>query len=851
MRNQGYCLSKLKNGLKNLRKSEEAVYLYNSSSLASPLLKSLDSVFSSPETRARRREFAQFLQLSVTDDPLSYYKKVHGQILALGFESDTYLGNILMNVYSKADDIGSVRKLFGRMPDRNLVTWSTMISACTQHEFYEEALVAFSAFSRMRKYNPNEYILSSVIRACSRLDGSERSLGFQMHGFVVKRGFDRDLYVGTSLIDFYLMEDDIDSAMLVFDALPEKSTVTWTTLISGCAKRGRSEVSLQLFYQVRESNIVPDGFILSTGLSACSMLKFVEGGKQIHAYVIRHRHEMDVSLMNVIIDLYVKCAKVTAARKLFDGMVTKNIISWTTMLSGYMQNSLHEKAKELFSQMSLFGLKPDMFACSSILTSCASIRDLQYGRKVHVYTIKSNLETDSYVRNSLIDMYAKCDSLIDARKVFNLATDRHVVFFNAMIEGYSRHGELSEVLNIFRDMRFRSVQPMPLTFVSLLGASASLSNLELNEQLHGLMFKYGVCFDIFVGSALIDAYSKCSCIKDSRLVFEEMKEKDIVVWNAMFTGYFQQSENEEAFKLYAELQLSGEKPDEFTFAALFTAASNLASLRLGQELHCQLIKTGLESNLTNAVVDMYSKCGSPEEAYKAFTSAASRDAVCWNSVISSYANHGEGRKALQVLERMMNEGIEPNYITFVEILSACSHAGLVEDGLKHFESMLRLGIDPGTEHYACIVSLLGRAGRLNEAKEFIEAMPTRPAATIWRSLLSVCVTVGNIELAEHAAEMAISSDPTDSGSFIQLSNMYASKGKWADVKKIRERMKSEGVVKEPGRSWIEINNETHAFLSRDKSHSKADQIYRVLDDLFVQIKGASYLLEAALIPLDG
>jgi len=736
------------------------------------------------------------------------------------------------------------RKVFEKMPERNLVSWSTMVSACNHHGIYEESLVVFLEFWRTRKDSPNEYILSSFIQACSGLDGRGRWMVFQLQSFLVKSGFDRDVYVGTLLIDFYLKDGNIDYARLVFDALPEKSTVTWTTMISGCVKMGRSYVSLQLFYQLMEDNVVPDGYILSTVLSACSILPFLEGGKQIHAHILRYGLEMDASLMNVLIDSYVKCGRVIAAHKLFNGMPNKNIISWTTLLSGYKQNALHKEAMELFTSMSKFGLKPDMYACSSILTSCASLHALGFGTQVHAYTIKANLGNDSYVTNSLIDMYAKCDCLTDARKVFDIFAAADVVLFNAMIEGYSRLGtqwELHEALNIFRDMRFRLIRPSLLTFVSLLRASASLTSLGLSKQIHGLMFKYGLNLDIFAGSALIDVYSNCYCLKDSRLVFDEMKVKDLVIWNSMFAGYVQQSENEEALNLFLELQLSRERPDEFTFANMVTAAGNLASVQLGQEFHCQLLKRGLECNpyITNALLDMYAKCGSPEDAHKAFDSAASRDVVCWNSVISSYANHGEGKKALQMLEKMMSEGIEPNYITFVGVLSACSHAGLVEDGLKQFELMLRFGIEPETEHYVCMVSLLGRAGRLNKARELIEKMPTKPAAIVWRSLLSGCAKAGNVELAEHAAEMAILSDPKDSGSFTMLSNIYASKGMWTEAKKVRERMKVEGVVKEPGRSWIGINKEVHIFLSKDKSHCKANQIYEVLDDLLVQIRGVS------------
>jgi pentatricopeptide repeat protein len=199
---------------------------------------------------------------------------------------------------------------------------------------------------------------------------------------------------------------------------------------------------------------------------------------------------------------------------------------------------------------------------------------------------------------------------------------------------------------------------------------------------------------------------------------------------------------------------------------------------------------------------------------------------------------------------MIKEGIKPNYVTFVGVLSACSHAGRVENGLHHFESMVHFGIKPGTDHYACIVSLLGRAGKLSEAREFIEKMPIEPAAVVWRSLLSACRVAGNVDLGRYAAEMAISIDPIDSGSYILLSNIFASKGMWVDVKRLRERMEFNGVLKEPGSSWIELNKDVHAFIARDRVHAEADLIYSVLDNLILQIKGVGYVPDTTVLLMD-
>ncbi|KAG5058359.1 hypothetical protein JHK86_013355 [Glycine max] len=808
----------------------------------------------SPILKQRKigRELANLLQKPRPNIPTThYYKKIHAHVVVLGFhQHDVFLVNTLLHAYSKMNLLSDAQKLFDVMSHRNLVTWSSMVSMYTQHGYNVEALVLFCRFMRSCSEESNEYILASVVRACTQLGSLSHAL--QVHAFVVKGGFVQDAYVGTSLINFYTKHGYVDEARFIFDGLEVKTTVTWTTIIAGYAKLGRSEVSLKLLDQMRGGDVYPDRYVISSVLSACSMLEFLEGGRQIHGYILRRGFDMDVSVVNGIIDFYLKCHKVKKGRTLFNQLEDKDVVSWTTMIAGCMQNSFHGDAMDLFVEMVRMGWKPDAFGFTSVLNSCGSLQALEKGRQVHAYAVKVNIDDDDFVKNGLIDMYAKCDSLTNARKVFDLVAAINVVSYNAMIEGYSRQDKLVEALDLFREMRLSLSPPTLLTFVSLLGLSASLFLLELSIQIHCLIIKYGASLDNFAGSALIDVYSKCSCVGDARLVFEEIYDKDIVVWNAMFSGYGQQLENEESLKLYKHLQRSRLKPNEFTFAAVFAAASNIASLRHGQQFHNQVIKMGLDDDpfVTNSLLDMYAKCGSIKEAHKAFSSTNQRDIACWNSMISTYAQHGDAAKALEVFKHMIMEGAKPNYVTFVGVLSACSHAGLLDLGLHHFESMSKFGIEPGIDHYACMVSLLGRAGKIYEAKEFIEKMPIKPAAVVWRSLLSACRVSGHIELGTHAAEMAISCDPADSGSYILLSNIFASKGMWANVRRVREKMDMSRVVKEPGWSWIEVNNEVHRFIARGTAHRDSILISLVLDNLILQIKGFGYVPNTATFFLD-
>ncbi|KAL6839270.1 hypothetical protein ACP4OV_030942 [Aristida adscensionis] len=347
--------------------------------------------------------------------------------------------------------------------------------------------------------------------------------------------------------------------------------------------------------------------------------------------------------------------------------------------------------------------------------------------------------------------------------------------------------------------------------------SASQSAIKLSKQIHGLIIKSGTSLDLYVGSALIDVYSKCSLVDDAKSVFSMTRNRDMAIWNAMIFGHAQNDQGEEAVKLFNQLRVSGIIPNEFAFVALVAVASNIASIFHGQQFHGQVIKAGADTNphVSNALIDMYAKCGFIKESSLFFESACGKDVICWNSMISTYAQHGHGEEALQVFQQMREAGIEPNYVTFVGVLSACAHAGLVDEGLQHFNSMkANYGVEPGTEHYASVVNLFGRSGKLYAAKDFIERMPTKPEAAVWRSLLSACHLYGNVEIGRYAAEMALLVDPSNSGPYVLLSNIYASKGLWADVQNLRLGMDYTGTVKEPGYSWIEVMKEIHTFIAR-------------------------------------
>jgi pentatricopeptide repeat protein len=345
-------------------------------------------------------------------------------------------------------------------------------------------------------------------------------------------------------------------------------------------------------------------------------------------------------------------------------------------------------------------------------------------------------------------------------------------------------------------------------------------------------------------------YGECGSIEDAHSVFDKISERDVISWTAVTAGHAHNGDGKGALKLFREMQQTGLKPNQFTFTSVLSAISHLTTLDQGKELHAHITKTGFELDVSigNALITMYAKCGNINYACQVFCRMPQYDTVSWNAMIGGYAQHGCGKEALQLFEQMQLASTKPNHITFVGVLSACSHVGLVNEGYFYFDSIKRdHSILPIMEHYACMVDLLGLAGCLDEAQRFINTMPCEPNACMWRSLLAACRIHGNEKLGIHAAERLLQLEPQDDAAYVLLSNIYAAAGRWDDVASVRNLMKELRVEKEPGFSWITVRNKVHAFFSQDRLHPQMEKIYAKLDELSEQMKDAGYVPDTSYV----
>ncbi|KAJ7534721.1 hypothetical protein O6H91_12G000400 [Diphasiastrum complanatum] len=531
-------------------------------------------------------------------------------------------------------------------------------------------------------------------------------------------------------------------------------------------------------------------------------------------------------------------------------MKERDVVSWNVMIAGYAQNGLGKEALALYEQMQREGVQPSRVTFVVLLKACASIAALEQGKQLHSDIIKRGFGLDVIVRSTLVDMYAKCGCLEDARELFNNMSERNVVLWTLMIAGYAQNGLCKEALALYEQMQQEAVLPNNVTFAVLLKACASIAALEQGKQLHLHIIKRGFESDVIVRSTLVDMYAKCGCTKYARELFNNMSERDVVSWNVMIAGYAQNGLVKEALALHEQMKQEGVQPDDVTFVVLLKACASIAALEQGKQLRSDIIKRGLEWDLivANTLVDMYSKCGCTVDARELFNNMIERDVVSWNVMIAGYAQNGLGKEALALYEQMKQEGLQPNNVTYICVLSACSHSGLIDKGLHLFDSMCKdLGVTPTLEHYACMVDLLGRAGCLADAEDFIIRLPIQPDSVIWRTLLGAARNYGHVEIGRRAFDCVMKLEPENASDYVLLSNIYAAAGRMDEVAKIRKEMKDIGVKKVPGCSWIEVDKQVHTFVGGDASHPQSKKIFAELDRLVGLMKEAGYTPDLSFV----
>ncbi|KAL5734762.1 hypothetical protein ACOSP7_032623 [Xanthoceras sorbifolium] len=755
---------------------------------------------------------------------------VHKQIIDKGLECDQFIGTGLVDMYGKMGELRLAREVFDKMPKRDVVAWNAIIAGLSQSSHPHEALGCFKSM-RFRGVEPDLVSFLNLVPAVSKL--ADMSCCRCIHSYVIRRGFDEVLSNG--LIDMYCKCGDARVARCVFDRMRVKNDVSWGTMMAGYAHNGCFFKVLEFFDQIKNENLKMNKVSAGSALLAAGELGDLEKGKEIQDLVMRQNFDIDVLLATSIMNMYAKCGELEKAKKLFGELPERDLVAWSAIIAAFVQSGYPEEALSLFRDMQKIYLRPNSVTLMSILPACAQLSLLRLGKSVHCYALKANIDSDISIGTALVYMYAKCGFFSGALTIFNRMSCKDVITWNALINGYIQIGYPCDAIEIFHELGLSEISPDPGTMGSFLQACVLLNDLDLGSYIHGQIIKYGFHSDSRVMNALIDMYAKCGNLSSAEILFYSTDfVKDEVSWNIIIAGSMQNGHAKYAISVFHCMRLENFQPNEVTFVSVLPAAAYLAVLTEGMAIHACIIRMGFQSNtlVGNSLIDMYAKCGTLNYAEKYFDEMENKDTVSWNAMLAGYAVHGQGNRATALISLMQKRYFEVDSVSFVNVLSACRHSGLVEEGRKIFDSMRDSHrVIPDLDHYACMVDLLGRAGLLDEALEFIMKMPIEPDAGIWGALLSACREHSNVKLGEVALDHLVNLEPENPTNYVVLTSIYAQSGRWNDADNTKSKMNERGLMKTPGCSWVEVNNQIRAFRVADENHPQFESM-RLLWNVF-------------------
>ncbi|KAG2295326.1 hypothetical protein Bca52824_041995 [Brassica carinata] len=614
--------------------------------------------------------------------------------------------------------------------------------------------------------------------------------------------------------------------------MTKRSLYQWNTLLKSLSRDKQWQQVLSQFIQMFRCEEKPDNFTIPVVLKACVGLRQVKYGEIIHGFLNKDASlASDLYVGSALIDMYAKCGRMTQALRVFDELVKPDIVTWSSMVSGFERNGFPSEAVEIFRRMATSShVSPDRVTLITLVSACTKLSDSKLGRCVHGFVMRRGFEKDLSLVNSLLNCYAKSRAFREAIHLFKIMGEKDVISWSTVIACYVQNGAAAEALRVFNEMMGSGTEPNAATMLSVFQACAAARDLEQGRKSHELAMRKGIETEVKVSTAL-EAYA----------VFSRIPKKDVVSWVALISGFtlngMAHRSTEEFSKMLHE---NNTRPDAILMVKVLKSISDLGFLEQAECFHSYVIKFGFDSNpfIGASLVELYSRCGSLGSAFKVFDEITLKDTVVWTSLITGCGIHGKGTKALETFNQMVESSeVEPNEVTFLSVLSACSHSGLIHEGLRIFELMVsQYRLVPNVEHYAVLVDLLGRVGELDTAIEITKRMPFSPTPQILGTLLGACRIHQNGEMAETVAKKLFELESNHAGYYMLMSYMYGVKGEWENVEKLRNAVRNRGIKKGLAESLIKIKRNVHRFVADDNMHPENEPVYGLLKELHLHMK---------------
>lgn len=716
------------------------------------------------------------------------------------------------------------------------------------NSFYSTAAVCIEIPQNDIEKPKKEIDFEFLFQSCTNI-----YIAKQIHALLIVSGRMQNISSATRLVNLYAHMGDVSLSQSMFDQMPNKDTYTWNSIVSAYVRSGNfHKAMIRVFEMLSTSAVRPDFYTFPPALKAC--LNLIDGIR-LHCWVLKLGLQWDVFVSASLVHMYSRFGKFSLAHRIFKDMPFRDLGCWNAVISGFSQNGNVHEALTILNEMRLNDVNMDSMTVSSILPICSQIGDIKLGLLIHSHTTKQGLNLDVFVSNALIKMYADFGELQHAQNIFDQIVSRDLVSWNSIIAAYEQNNHPDLAIRFFHNMLRDGFQPDLLSLVSLASSFAQTRDFLCSKSVHGyILRRCWIDSDVKIGNAVVDMYAKLGLVDSARRIFEGIHVKDEVSWNTMITGYSQNGLASEAIEIYRNMNnCENITPNHATWVGVLPAYAHIGALREGMKTHGKVLKRGLHLDVFvgTCLIDLYGKCGRLNDAMSLFYEVPRRSAIPWNAIICCQGIHGEGLTCIQLFRDMLDKGVQPDHVTFLSLLVACSHSGLVDQGEWCFKLMQQeFGLKPSLRHYGCMVDLFGRAGYLEMAYDFIKSMPIHPDASVWGTLLAACRTHGNVELGKVASDNLFQVDSDNVGYYVLLSNIYANVGRWEGVNAVRSLVRDRGLRKTPGWSSVELNNIIEVFYTGNRSHPLSVEIYKELEILASKIKDLGYIPDYSFVLQD-
>eukprot|EP00253_Pinus_taeda_P001269 PITA_01269 len=580
---------------------------------------------------------------------LSEGKQIHAKILKVGIGCNIFMYNKLIIMYTKCASLEDARHVFDKMYERNAVSWSSVIGGYVTQGQYEEALALFYKMREDRGIKADNFVFPPVLKACGGLSALQE--GKEVHDYIAASGLERDVFVENSLVEMYATCKSIENAEQVFDKMPERNLVSWNVMISGFAQNGCREKAMRVFREMQVGGMKPNAVTITSVLPACSL----QQGKEIHGYILKHDFSSDILVENALLDMYSKCGRIESACQVFNKMSQRDMVSWNSMISCYAQSGRCNEALELFHQMQSAGIKGNIISWTTIIVGYAKHGQGEEALQLFHEMQSAGIEPD-------------------------------IVSWNVVATAFSQNAYGNEaVLRVFRQMQLRGMKPNNVTIASVLPACTNLAALQQGKEIHAYVLRSQIEWDVFVGSAIVDMYAKCGCVRDAWQVFTKMSQRNVVSWNTMIAGCAMHGHGRDAVSLFEQMQEADIKPNSITFTSVLSACSHVGLVDEGwkffNRMQREYLITPCEEHYA-CMVDLLGRSGDLVEAHDFISKMPLKPNACvWGALLGACGLHCNIELAEYVAERLFT--LEPENVgNYVLLSNAYATAGRWGDVVK-------------------------------------------------------------------------------------------------------------------------------------------------------------------------